>query len=125
MGATWISWGELVGLIGSDAAQALCSRLGGVTIYVPMQPDANGEIAKIIGLPALRKLAQVYGRDHIVVPNRRKEGPRKSKILDMLATGWAPRDIALRLDVTQRYVEYVAKSVRNGARQGSLLDVSN
>lgn len=125
MGASWISWSELAGLIGSDAAQALCSRLGGVTLYVPMQPDGSVEIAKIIGLPALRKLAQVYGRDHIVVPNRRKEGPRKSKILDMLATGWAPRDIALRLDVTQRYVEYVAKSARPSTTQGSLLDFSN
>lgn len=121
MGASWISWGELAGLIGNDAAQALCSTLGGVTLYVPMLADASGDLAKIIGAPALRKLAQVYGGDMIVVPNRRKEGPRKSKILDMLARGIAPRDIALSLDVTQRYVEYLAKSARPRARQGSLL----
>ena len=123
MGASWISWGELAGLIGNDAAQALCSTLGGVSLYVPMQADASGDIAKIIGVPGLHKLAQVYGGDMIVVPNRRKEGPRKGKILDMLDRGMAARDIALRLDVTQRYVEYLAKSARPSARQGSLLDM--
>ena len=121
MGANWISWAELAGLIGNDAAQALCSTRGGVTLYVPMQADPAGEIAWIIGVPALRKLAQVYGGDMIVVPNRRKEGPRKSKILEMLDKGMAPRDIALALDVTQRYVEYLAKQARPTAIQGSLL----
>ncbi|WP_165078091.1 MULTISPECIES: RNA helicase [unclassified Desulfovibrio] len=123
MGATWISWAELAGLIGNDATQALCSTLGGVSLYVPMQADASGDLARIIGVPALRKLVEVYGGDMIAVPNRRKEGPRKGKILDMLDRGMAARDIALSLDVTQRYVEYLAKSARPGARQGSLLDM--
>lgn len=122
MGASWISWAELAVLIGNDAAQVICSRLGGVSLYVPMQADANGEIARIIGVPALRKLVEVYGGGMIAVPNRRKEGPRKGKILDMLDRGMAARDIALSLDVTQRYVEYLARSARHSARQGSLLD---
>lgn len=123
MGACWISWGELAGLIGNDAAQALCSTRGGVTLYVPKLADESGEIAKTIGAPALRKLAQVYGGEVIVVPNRRKAGPRKGKILDMLAQGTSARDIALRLDVTQRYVEYLAKSARPKTHQGSLLEL--
>ena len=122
MGAVWISYAELAGLIGNDAAHTLCRTRGGVTLYVPKVPDEGGELARIIGLAALRKLVEVHGGEIIVTPNRRKEGPRKGKILDMLAKGMSERDIALRLDVTQRYVEYLAKSARHSARQGSLLD---
>lgn len=122
MGASWISYAELAGIIGNDAAQTLCSTRGGVTLYVPKLMDEHGELAKIIGVPALRLLSRVYGGEMVVVPNRRKDGPRKSKILDMLAAGTSARDIALRLDVTQRYVEYLARSGRLKARQCSLLD---
>ncbi len=123
MGACWISWGELAGIIGNEAAQTLCSTLGGVPLYVPHVAAPVGDLAKLIGVPALHKLAQVYGGAMIAVPNRRKAGPSKGKILDMLAQGTPPRDIALRLDVTQRYVEYVAKSARPKNRQGNLLDL--
>lgn len=123
MGANWISWAELTGLIGNDAAQALCSTLGGVTLYVPKLEDESSKIAKIIGATALRKLAQVYGGEIIMVPNRRRRGPIKDKILNMLAQGVSGRDIALRLDVTQRYVEYLAKAGGSQQRQGNLLDI--
>lgn len=96
-----------------------------VTLYVPKLMDAQGEIAKIIGVPALRLLSRVYGGEMVVVPNRRKDGPRKSKILDMLAAGTSARDIALRLDVTQRYVEYLAKVGGRRQNQGNLLDMTN
>lgn len=125
MGACWISWGELAGLVGNDAAQALCSTRGGVTLYVPKVPDEGGELARILGMAALRKLVEVYGGEIIVTPNRRKEGPRKGKILDMLARGMSAREIALKLDVTQRYVEYLAKAGRQKVAQGNLLDTSN
>lgn len=122
MGASWISYAELEGIIGKDAAQTLCSTRGGVTLYVPKLLDEGSEIGRIVGVPALRLLAQVYGGESIVVPNRRKAGPRKEKILDMITAGLSARDIALRLDVTQRYVEYLAKAARPKATQGRLLD---
>lgn len=122
MAAVWISYGELVGIIGEDAAQALCSTRGGVSLYVPKLMDPQGDIAKIIGIPALRKLSQVYAQDYIVVPNRRKAGPRKAQVLDLLAKGMGARDIALALDVTQRYVEYVAQTARPQKTQASLFE---
>lgn len=121
--SSWIRYSELAGLIGNDAAQAMCSTFGGVTLYVPKRVDENGKIARIIGVPALRKLVEVYGGECIITPNRRKDGPRKNSIMDMLAQGKSARDIALNLDVTQRYVEYLAKSARPKSRQGTLLDM--
>lgn len=123
MGASWISYAVLADIVGNDAAQALCATWGGVSIYVPRIPSEGGEIAKVIGLPALGRLMQVYSGEHVVVPNRRKAGPSKGKALDLLAAGWTPRDVALKLDLTQRYVEYLAKSTRTGTRQGNLLDL--
>lgn len=122
MGASWISYAELAGIIGKDAAQTLCSTRGGVTLYVPKLLDEGSEIAKIMGVPALRLLARVYGGECIIVPNRRKAGPRKEKIHDLIAAGLSARDIALRLDVTQRYVEYLAQTGRPKSTQGTLLD---
>lgn len=120
MGASWISYAELAGLIGEDAAQALCSTRGGVTLYVPKLMDENGEIAKIIGVASLHKLAQVYGGEMIAVPNRRKAGPRKGEVLELLERGLGPREVALALDVTQRYVEYLAKAARPRNSQAKL-----
>lgn len=123
MAAAWISYGELTGLIGPDAALALCRAYGGVALYIPKNIKADSDLARIVGLAALRVLATVYGGEVVTVPNRRKAAPRKGKILEMLAAGTPAREIALRLDVTQRYVEYVATVGRPKGRQGSLLDI--
>ena len=123
MAAAWISYGELTDLIGPDAALALCQAYGGVALYIPKNIKADSELARIVGLAALRVLATVYGGEGVTVPNRRKAAPRKGKILEMLAAGTPAREIALRLDVTQRYVEYVATVGRPRGQQGSLLDI--
>lgn len=123
MAAAWISYGELTGLIGPDAALALCRAYGGVALYIPKNIKADSDLARIVGLAALRVLATVYSGEVVTVPNRRKAAPRKGKILEMLAAGTPAREIALRLDVTQRYVEYVATVGRPKGQQGSLLDL--
>lgn len=123
MAAAWISYGELTGLIGPDATLVLCQTYGGVALYIPKNIKADSDLARIVGLAALRVLATVYGGEVVTVPNRRKAAPRKGKILEMLAAGTPAREIALRLDVTQRYVEYVATVGRPKGRQASLLDM--
>lgn len=123
MAATWISYGELAGLIGADAALALCRAYGGVALYIPKAAKPDSALARIVGVAALRVLSTVYGGEVVTVPNRRKAAPRKGKILEMLAAGTPAREIALRLDVTQRYVEYVAAMGRPKGQQGSLLDL--
>lgn len=123
MAAIWISHGELTGLIGVDAALALCRAYGGIALYIPKAVKPNNALAQIVGPAALRVLSTVYGGEVVAVPNRRKAAPRKNKILEMLAAGTPAREIALRLDVTQRYVEYVATMGRPKGQQGSLLDL--
>ncbi len=122
MARVWISYGELVGIIGADMAKTLCITRGGVYIYVPMIESTDTELAKVIGITALRSLIAVYGGEVIVVPNHRKGTPRKGDIIKMLDAGASAREIALRLDVTQRYVEHVSTVSRPKAKQASLFE---
>ena len=122
MARVWISYGELVDIIGADMAKTLCITRGGVYIYVPKIESTDTELAKIVGIPALRALIAVYGGEVIVVPNHRKGTPRKGDIIKMLDAGASAREIALRLDVTQRYVEHVSTVSRPKAKQASLFE---
>jgi len=122
MARVWISYGELVDIIGADMAKTLCITRGGVYIYVPKIESTDTELAKVIGITALRSLIAVYGGEVIVVPNHRKGTPRKGDIIKMLDAGASAREIALRLDVTQRYVEHVSTVSRPKAKQASLFE---
>ena len=122
MARVWISYGELVDIIGADMAKTLCITRGGVYIYVPKIESTDTELAKVIGITALRSLIAVYGGEVIVVPNHRKGTQRKGDIIKMLDAGASAREIALRLDVTQRYVEHVSTVSRPKAKQASLFE---
>ena len=122
MARVWISYGELVDIIGADMAKTLCITRGGVYIYVPKIESTDTELAKIVGIPALRALIAVCGGEVIVVPNHRKSTPRKGDIIKMLDAGASAREIAIRLDVTQRYVEHVSTVSRPKAKQASLFE---
>lgn len=122
MASTWVSYGELTGIIGTDMASVLCRTHGGVDLHIPKMVIPSSQLAKFIGYPALRSLSSVYGGTYIVVPNHRKDEPKKSQVLLLLDEGMCPRDIALNLALTERYVRHVAASARPGIRQASLFD---
>ena len=122
MASTWVSFGELAGLIGRDMATVLCTTRGGVDIHIPKMVTPQSPLAKYVGYAALRALASVYGGTYITVPNHRKDEPKKHQVLSMLDEGICARDIALELALTERYVRHVAACARPGIRQVSLFD---
>lgn len=124
MGCEWVHFGALADVIGRDAAAALCGEMGGVPVYVPAAPRPGHDLERIVGRQALLALAAVYGGARIMVPNLRRGQPRKGEILELLGRGLSRRDIALRLCVTQRYVELVAQRARPAAVQASLPGIS-
>ena len=123
MAGIWVSFGNLQDVIGEDMARVLCQTRGGVTIYVPKTARQEHELTRYIGMTGLRSLSAVYGGEVIVVPNYRRGKPRKAEIIRLLERGLSMRDIALQLDVTERYVEHIATSVRPKATQVSLLEM--
>ena len=85
MASTWVSFGELSGLIGMDMATVLCRMQGGVDIHIPKMVTPQSPLARYVGYTALRALASVYGGTNIIVPNHRKDEPKKHQVLLMLA----------------------------------------
>lgn len=117
----WVSRPDLEALIGKDATDALCSRHGGISFYVPRRPKATMELAKLIGFEQSRTLCEVYGGSCIAVPLGNRKDPYKNRIMDMLDKGRPLREIARTLGTTERYVRAVARRYRRAQRQLTLL----
>ncbi len=119
----WVSFAALADIIGRDRAQALCSARGGVRVYIPKSAESAPDLERIVGPPALRALISVYGGCYITTPNHRRGKPKKADVIRLLESGESVRKIALRLDVTERYVEYLASLYRTRPKQGSLFTI--
>ena len=117
MAESWVSRAELEELLGAQAAALMMRTYGGVPVYIPKQAWAGTELSRLVGVPALEKLAALYGGDRITVPNGRKPDPHKGRIIQMLDDGLTPSAIARRLGVTERYVWAVSRQCRRHPRQ--------
>jgi DNA-binding NarL/FixJ family response regulator len=111
MAETWVSLPELAEIVGTDAAGFLCAARGGVSFYVPKEPDPRHVLARIVGERALIALSAEFGGQYITVPNGRKPDPRKPEVLRALERGEGHAAIALKCGVTERYVRALAAAV--------------
>lgn len=95
--------------LGVDATLALIEARGGTRVYVPAQPDAECEIARIIGLPATQALAKRFGGEHIRVPLARGKwtGAWRARIYH--ARGLSYPAIARRLGVVENTVRVMLR----------------
>lgn len=116
MGAIWVSYGELCEVIGNEAADKFSAVYDGVSFYIPKSPLQSPPLYPLLGHEALSALSRVYGGGAIIVPNRRKL-PIKEKVINMLEKGKSAREIALSLDVTERYVQIIRQQMPNLASE--------
>lgn len=114
---------DIAEVIGPEYALLLARYVGGVSSYVPKEPESYHKLAAIIGLPALRLLAAVYGGMWLEVPKYAAAKNKKVKIRQLLKDGASIRQTALNADATERWVTMVSKEMRDDARQFSLFDV--
>lgn len=103
----WISMPELTAILGKDAARTLARHLGGVQTYVPAEPSAAHQLAKIVGVRGMAALCSEFKGEYITVPNEKRE-PHKTEVDRLLKQGMSKRAVALACGVTERYVYYVA-----------------
>lgn len=101
---------KLAELIGSDNAIALIDLArnngGRCFVYVPVSPRAGSEIAKLIGIEAVRKLAQVYGGQDIEIPKCAAidRAQRHAEVQRLASSGMTNRNIAASVGLTVRHV---------------------
>lgn len=114
---------DIAEVIGAECALLLARHVGGIASYIPKEPQNNHKLAMIIGLPALRRLAVVYGGMWLEVPKYAAAKSKKVKIRRLLKEGASARETALQTDSTRRWVIQVLKEMHNEEQQLSLFDL--
>jgi hypothetical protein len=100
---------DLVSLIGNQGAARLIAAFGGMRVYVPHSPEPDDTLSENIGHETAVMLSQVYGGDRIDIPN---PTPRRSRIIELRATGVSIDVIARSLRGTRRRVFQVLAEAR-------------
>ena len=103
---------DLHQLLGQEAVSALVQRWGGVRLYVPTKFRPDHPIAQCISQQHFRTLVDHYGGETLSIPRHVQAPIKKSAIIDLLDRSLSHRQIALKVGVSQRYVEKVAAMIR-------------
>jgi hypothetical protein len=108
---------QIAGVIGSEAAHALCARFGGTELYVPKTMTAGHRIARAIGFESATILSKHFTGEELVIP---KQPRRRARVLELYRRGGMTRaQIALATDFTERHVNSIIAKSRDD-RQGDL-----
>ena len=113
---------DIADIVGLDIALLLSENFGGVPQYVPMEPNSNHKLAKVIGLPALKRLSSVYAGVWIEIPRYAASKTKKVAIKKQLKQGTSLRETAKLTQTTLRYVSLVSTQMQEENRQLSLFD---
>lgn len=91
-------------VIGAAATVRLAERFGGVQTYIPQAPGADHPWAPVIGLDAVRALAEHWPGTHLEIPRGAFGKLKKAEVLRLLEQGLSKRQAALQSGCTDRYV---------------------
>ncbi|MFC3442569.1 hypothetical protein ACFOKF_15445 [Sphingobium rhizovicinum] len=105
---------ELVALLGERAFIALAENFGGRRLYVPRKIDADGEIAKAVGMTAAQKLSDRKSPDYLRVPLARGLRARHHR-----AAGLSNGEIATKLGMTETGVNSLFARMHSLPEKGS------
>jgi Homeodomain-like domain-containing protein len=100
----------LADVIGERATEELLTRFGGRRLYVPHLPQQGDQLTSAIGPEAARRLAKIFGGDHVELPN---PTPRRILILQLRNAGLSVDAIARHLHCTRRRVYQVLAEARS------------
>lgn len=106
---------DIAGEIGYTATTILLDWWGGKSIYVPERADPSHKIAKMIGMPAFRRLVDAFPSQTINLPgeSRRELVRRDRMIATMLQLGASTRLVAERAALTERQVFYIRRRLED------------
>lgn len=98
---------DIAAAIGYTATCTFVEWYGGRDVWVPISADEKHELAKVLGLGAMRRLCDLYGNQRVVVPTDffRDLMKRDRIVAEMVRHGHGTKSIAATIGVTERSVQ--------------------
>lgn len=97
---------DVADILGEDVAQELFNKLPGIEFKVPMQFSIHNPLAHIDREIAERIIAEFPG-DKFYIPVKIEPTDKIIRIREQVKAGKSPREVALNVHVTERYVRKV------------------
>lgn len=101
--------GDIADILGPDVAQELFDKLPGIEFKVPLQYSEHNPLAYVDREIAEKVIAEFPG-DKFYVPVKIETQDKVSEIKRLIKAGKTPREVALLIHVTERYVRKVISS---------------
>jgi hypothetical protein len=104
---------QIIHLIGPEQTMKLCQAHGGVRHYIPKKPRPDHKFAKLIGMEAWQVLCSDFGGTHVTFPKLHQLKTKRRHVLALLRnSSMSVRDIAMEVDVTERYVSRLSGELK-------------
>lgn len=117
-------WGEVIDLIGEEAAQRIIEERGGVRLYICKQAREDIFLSSVIGIDLLERLIANFGGTCIDVPTDGAERRRKrnKEIVKLNSEGIPVANIARKFEMTSRNVWRILAVERKESKQAKRLE---
>ena len=93
---------------------ALSERFGGTTTYIPKRGREKSPLASVLDAGSFSALSATFGGENVAIPTARSIRCviRNREILELLASGWSTRNVALKVGMSQREIFRIAQLAR-------------
>lgn len=111
MGRSYISYVQLVDIVGETDANALCQRFGGQAVYIGKKPEKS-PLHGVISPCAVESLCGEFRAEELQLPMGPRRKPTVKEVIGpMLERGMSTAQIAEELGVTSRCVQIARRDV--------------
>ena len=106
---------DIAGEIGFTATVTLATWYGGKNLYIPANPDEKSALVRLIGLPAAKRLADLWHSSFLAVPTmwHYEEQQRNRTIGALLIDGKGTKEISVIMGMTERRIQQIRRALED------------
>ncbi|NCC85583.1 MAG: hypothetical protein EOM03_15865 [Clostridia bacterium] len=116
MAKLYVSYPQLVDIIGEADATALCKHYGGLALYVTKTPERSSLVGIISGAGIESLCAELPGIEIMLPQGPHRRVPIKEAVVAMLEAGASHTEVVRECGCTMRYSQMIAQDTRNRER---------
>ncbi len=109
MARSYISFPQLVDIIGIVDATALCKQHGGCAVYIAKRPEKCALVGIICAVAVESICAELGGEEYMLPLGPFRRVPIKEAVAAMLEAGFSHTEVARECGCTARYSAMVAR----------------